>query len=259
MPVDNDLYDRNGKGWWDEDNPLNILHGSMTPGRFAYFSEVLTQRRRLDPTSVRALDIGCGGGFMAEEFARLGCHVVGVDPSAVSIETARRHAVATGLDIDYRVGFGEGLPVADGAFDVAYSCDVLEHVADLGAVMSEVARVLAPSGVFLFDTINRTRTSRLLGIKVMQEWRMTRLIDAALHDWDMFITPAELTEALSRSGLLVEEVVGLGPRSSRPRVLLDFVRANRGSISYGELSRRLDVGRVASTNMSYMGFATKTG
>ena len=94
MPVDNDLYDRHGEGWWDEDNPLNILHGSMTPGRFAYFSEVLTQRRRLDPTGVRALDIGCGGGFMAEEFARLGCHVVGVDPSAVHRDRSspcRRH------------------------------------------------------------------------------------------------------------------------------------------------------------------------
>ena len=259
MPVDNDLYDRHGEGWWDEDNPLNILHGSMTPGRFAYFTAVLTQRRHLDPSSLRALDIGCGGGFMAEEFARLGCDVVGVDPSTVSIGTARRHALAAGLDIDYRVGFGERLPVADGAFDVAYSCDVLEHVADLGAVISEVARVLAPSGLFLFDTINRTRMSRMLGIKVMQEWRMTRFIDAALHDWNMFIKPTELGEALGRSGLQMEEVVGLGPRASRPRVLLDFVRANRGSISYGELSRRLDVGRVKSTSMSYMGFATKTG
>jgi 2-polyprenyl-6-hydroxyphenyl methylase / 3-demethylubiquinone-9 3-methyltransferase len=99
----------------------------------------------------------------------------------------------------------------------------------------------------------------MLGIKVMQEWRMTRFIDAALHDWNMFIKPTELGEVLGRSGLQMEEVVGLGPRASRPRVLLDFVRANRRSISYGELSRRLDVGRVKSTSMSYMGFATKTG
>ncbi len=107
MPIDNEVYNREGEGWWEEDNPLNVLHGSITPGRFAYFREVLTNRLGLDPGDLRALDIGCGGGFLAEEFARLGCQVVGVDPSAVSIETARRHAAATGLDVDYRVGSGE--------------------------------------------------------------------------------------------------------------------------------------------------------
>jgi 2-polyprenyl-6-hydroxyphenyl methylase/3-demethylubiquinone-9 3-methyltransferase len=81
---------------------------------------------------LHALDIGCGGGFLAEEFARRGCRVVGVDPSAVSIETARRHAALSGLDVDYQVGFGERLPVADGEFDLTYCCDVLEHVSDLG-------------------------------------------------------------------------------------------------------------------------------
>ena len=75
---------------------------------------------------MRAIDIGCGCGFLAEEFARLGYQVVGVDPSAVSIETARHHAAGSGLDVDYRVGFGERLPVADGEFDLAYCCDVLE-------------------------------------------------------------------------------------------------------------------------------------
>lgn len=258
MPIDNDVYDRQGEGWWEEDNPLNILHGSLTPGRFAFFREVLT-RLRLEPAGLRALDIGCGGGFLAEEFARLGCQVVGVDPSTVSIETARRHATATDLDVDYRVGSGERLPVADGEFDLAYCCDVLEHVSDLDAVISETARALRPEGIFLFDTINRTVASRLLAIKVMQEWRLTRFIDTAVHDWDMFIKPEELADALRRSGMRMDEVVGLGPRSSKPRVLLNFVRANRGRISYGELSRRLDAGQVASTSLSYMGFATKTG
>lgn len=258
MPIDNDVYDRKGEGWWQEDNPLNILHGSLTPGRFRYFREVLT-RLSLEPAGLRALDIGCGGGFLAEEFARLGCQVVGVDPSSVSIETARRHATTNALDVDYRVGSGERLPVADGEFDLAYCCDVLEHVSDLDAVIGETARALRPGGVFLFDTINRTMASRLLAIKVMQEWRLTRFIDTAVHDWDMFIKPEELADALGRAGLQMDEVVGLGPRSSKPRVLLNFVRANRGRISYGELSRRLDAGQVTNTSLPYMGFATKTG
>ena len=259
MPIDNEVYDREGAGWWEESNPLNILHGSLTPGRFAYFREVLVDRLRLDLAGSRALDIGCGGGFLAEEFARLGCQVVGVDPSTVSIETARRHATATGLDIDYRVGTGERLPVAVGEFHFVYCCDVLEHVSDLDAVISETSRALQPRGIFLFDTINRTRASKLLAIKVVQEWRLTRFVDTAVHDWNMFIKPRELADALGRSGLRLDEVVGLAPRSGKLAVLLNFVRANRGSISYGEFSRRLDAGRVKSTSLSYMGFATKTG
>ena len=141
-PLVDDMYNREGESWWQEDNPLNVLHGSMTPGRFAYFRKVLTNRLGLDLEDLHALDIGCSGGFLAEEFARRGCRVVGVDPSAVSIETARRHAALSGLDVDYRVGFGERLPVADGEFDLTYCCDVLEHVSDLGAVISETARAL---------------------------------------------------------------------------------------------------------------------
>jgi 2-polyprenyl-6-hydroxyphenyl methylase/3-demethylubiquinone-9 3-methyltransferase len=259
MPIDNDVYNREGEGWWEEDNPLNVLHGSITPGRFAYFRGVLTNRLGLDLGDMRALDIGCGGGFLAEEFARLGYRVVGVDPSAVSIETARRHAAASGLDVDYRVGFGERLPVADGEFDLAYCCDVLEHVADLDAVISETERALKPEGFFLFDTINRTLASKLLVIKVAQEWRLTRFIDTNLHDWAMFIKPEDLAATLGRHGLQIGELVGLGPTSSKLVVLLNFVRANRGKISYGELSRRLNVGQVSSTRISYMGFATRIG
>ena len=92
MPIDNEIYDRIGQTWWDEHSPLNLLHGSMTPGRFAYFREVLTHRCNGRAAGLRALDVGCGGGFLAEEFASLGLDVVGVDPSAVSIEAARKRA-----------------------------------------------------------------------------------------------------------------------------------------------------------------------
>jgi 2-polyprenyl-6-hydroxyphenyl methylase / 3-demethylubiquinone-9 3-methyltransferase len=259
MPIDNDVYNREGERWWEEDNPLNLLHGSITPGRFAYFRRVLTDRLGPDFRDLGALDIGCGGGFLAEEFGRLGLRVVGVDPSAVSIETARRHAAANGLDLDYRVGFGERLPVADDEFDLAYCCDVLEHVSELDAVISETARALKPGGLFLFDTINRTLASKLLAIKVMQEWRLTRFTEVTVHEWAMFIKPEELVVTFGRRGLQIGEIVGLGPRSSKPVALLNFIRANRGRITYGELSRRLDAGQVKSTRISYMGFATKTG
>jgi 2-polyprenyl-6-hydroxyphenyl methylase / 3-demethylubiquinone-9 3-methyltransferase len=258
VPVDNDVYDRLGESWWDETSPLNVLHGSITPGRFAYFRDVLTRQLGAEPAGLRALDIGCGGGFLAEEFAALGCQVTGVDPSPVSIGAARTHAAGRGVHIDYLVGAGEELPVPDAAFDVACCCDVLEHVADLDRVISETARVLKPGGLYLFDTINRTLASKLLAIKLMQQWPMTRLTDVAIHDWDMFITPPELAAILERHGLAPGETSGLGARAKPLAVLRSLASARLGRITYGELSRRLDVGQVSSTAVSYMGFATKT-
>jgi len=259
MPIDNDVYERLGRSWWDETSPLNLLHGSFTPGRLAYFRDVLARQLGTGAAGLRVLDIGCGGGFLAEEFAALGYRVTGVDPSAASIATARAHAAGRGLRIDYRVGTGEELPVPHAAFGVACCCDVLEHVADPDRVISETARVLEPGGLYLFDTINRTLASRLIAIKVMQQWRLTRLTDVALHDWDMFIKPAELAGILERHGLVPGEMTGLGSRAKPLATLLGFLSARRGRITYGELSRRLNVGRVSSTAVSYMGFATKTG
>jgi 2-polyprenyl-6-hydroxyphenyl methylase/3-demethylubiquinone-9 3-methyltransferase len=258
VAVDNDVYDRLGESWWDEASPLNVLHGSITPGRFAYFRDVLTRRLGAEVSGLRVLDIGCGGGFLAEEFAALGCQVTGVDPSPVSIGVARAHAAGRGLRIDYRVGVGEDLPVPDAAFGLAYCCDVLEHVSDPDRVIAETARALRPGGLYLFDTVNRTRTSKLLAIKAVQQWRLTRLTDVAIHDWDMFITPAELAAALKRHGLAPGEMTGLGARARPLAVLRGLISARRGRITYGELSRRLDVGQVTSTAISYMGFATKT-
>ena len=257
--VDNDVYDRLGGSWWDETSLLNVLHGSVTPGRFAYFRAVLARQFGTGLSGLRVLDIGCGGGFLAEEFAALGCRVTGVDPSPASVSAARAHAAGRGLHIDYRVGAGEELPAPDNAFSVACCCDVLEHVSDLDRVISETARVLKPGGLYLFDTINRTLASKLLAIKVMQQWPLTRLTDVALHDWDMFITPAELAGVLERHGLTPGEMTGLGTRAGPIAVLRGLISARRGRITYGELSRRLDVGRVGSTAVSYMGFATKTG
>ena len=256
--VDNGVYDRLGESWWDETSPLSLLHGSVTPGRFAYFRAVLARRLGARVAGLRVLDIGCGGGFLAEEFAALGCRVTGIDPSPVSVGAARAHAAGRGLRIDYRAGAGEDLPVPDAAFDVACCCDVLEHVTDVDRVISETARVLEPGGLYLFDTINRTRTSKLLAIKAVQQWRLTRLTDVAFHDWDMFIKPAELAAILERHGLAPGETTGLGARATPLAVLRSLVSARLGRITYGELSRRLDVGQVNSTAISYIGFATKT-
>ncbi|MFE6254141.1 bifunctional 2-polyprenyl-6-hydroxyphenol methylase/3-demethylubiquinol 3-O-methyltransferase UbiG [Agromyces sp. NPDC057865] len=256
MPIDNEVYDRLGAGWWDEDNPLNMLHGSCTPGRMAYFRDVLGRR---GTAGGRTLDIGCGAGFITEELAGLGFTATGIDPSSVAIEAARAHATQGRLAIEYVVGVGEQLPFPDAAFDLVTCCDVLEHVRDLDRVVAETARVLRPGGLYLFDTINRTRLSRLLAIRAMQEWRLTRIVDTSIHEWSMFITPEELEATLDRHGLELGELAGLAPRASWPTIVGALRATRRGRIGYGELSRRLDFGRVESLALSYMGFAVRRG
>jgi 2-polyprenyl-6-hydroxyphenyl methylase/3-demethylubiquinone-9 3-methyltransferase len=94
-------------------------------------------------------------------------------------------------------------------------------------------------------------------VEAMQQWRLTRLTDVAFHDWDMFITPAELAAILNRHGLATIETTGLGARATPLAALRTLASARLGRISYGELSRRLDVGQVSSTAVSSMGFATR--
>jgi 2-polyprenyl-6-hydroxyphenyl methylase/3-demethylubiquinone-9 3-methyltransferase len=205
VPIDNDVYDRMGDSWWDETNPLNVLlwqHHSRPVGLLPGGAHAASGRR-----GCRAAGSGhrLRRGFLAEEFARLGCDVVGVDPSSVSIEAARRHAAANGLEIDYRVGSGEQLPAEDSSFDVVYCCDVLEHVSNLDRVVSETARVMKPGAMYLFDTINRTLTSKVVAIKVMQEWSLTRI---AAGRWS---NPGRVDHAEQRdeTGDLVESPISV--------------------------------------------------
>ena len=258
MAIDNDVYNRIGGTWWEDDNPLVLLHGSMTRGRFEYFRQALGSLDRLPSGDLRppAVDIGCGGGFLAEEFARVGYSVIGVDPSEVSLATARRHAAESGLAIDYRYGTGEALPVEDAAVDLAYCCDVLEHVSDVDRVLTETARVLRPGGVFCFDTLNRTMASKVF-TNLMQEWRLTRIVDFALHDWQMFLPPRDLTARMARRGLRVQQIVGLGPRAAPWTAVAAFVQVRRGRMTYRRASERLNMGRFRSTAIQYMGYALR--
>src|SRR5215207_8697389 len=189
---DNQMYDRLSHTWWEDDGFLNVLKSALNPSRVGYMRRILTEDLGHDPKRLRILDVGCGGGLLAEEFARLGCAVTGVDPSTDSLEVARAHAREGGLDIDYREATGDALPFADGEFPAAYCCDVLEHVDDVGRTLAEIARVLEPGGVFLYDTVNRTLRSKLLMIKLSQEWSATAWAEPDLHEFDMFIRPEEL-------------------------------------------------------------------
>jgi 2-polyprenyl-6-hydroxyphenyl methylase / 3-demethylubiquinone-9 3-methyltransferase len=257
VAVDNEIYNRFADTWWDEDGMLHILKTSLNPARFGYFRRVLTERLRVPIEGKAVLDVGCGGGILAEEFARLGCAVTGVDPSQPSLEVARRHAEREGLDISYRLGTGEHLPVADASFEIVYCCDVLEHVDDVHGVIAEIGRALKPGGVFLYDTINRTVASKLVVIKLMQEWEWSSFVPPHLHDWDRFIKPQELEAIMRLKGLEPQEFVGLVPAENPLRMIKAMRDRKKGRIAYGEFGRRVRVKDGTNTSISYMGYAVK--
>jgi 2-polyprenyl-6-hydroxyphenyl methylase/3-demethylubiquinone-9 3-methyltransferase len=256
MPVDNALYDARTDIWWDETQPLSALKTAINPGRMAYMQGVLEQHG-WSARGRTALDVGCGGGIMAEEVAALGFKVTGVDPSENSLATARRHAAESGLDITYVIAGGESVPYPDASFDLVYCCDVLEHVDEVSRVISEAARVLKPDGIYLYDTINRTAVSRFVMIKLFQEWRATAFMPAQLHDWSSFIKPSELEESLELAGLRQVDSVGLKP-SVNPVGLIRLLRElKRGRITPAEMGRLSPMVISGDRSVLYAGHAMK--
>jgi 2-polyprenyl-6-hydroxyphenyl methylase / 3-demethylubiquinone-9 3-methyltransferase len=254
VPADNEIYDRPGDIWWDEHQPLSAIRTALNPARLEYFARVFAALG-IDPAGKVTVDVGCGGGLLAEEAARLGAQVIGVDPSLGSLAIARAHAEASGLAIDYRAGAGEHLPVDDASADIVYCVDVLEHVQDLDAVVSETARVLKPGGLYLYDTINRTRLSKLVVIKLAQEWAVTACVPANLHDWDQFITPAELRGTLARHHLDHRDIAGMAPGAAPPVLWRAVRQLKRGKISYAEFGRQASFELTRNTWISYIGHA----
>lgn len=173
---------------------------------------------------------------MAEALATRGAQVTGIDPAAASIKAARQHAKGAGLQIGYDVGVGEDLPYDAVGFDAVVCVDVLEHVADLNKVLSEVTRVLRPGGLFLFDTINRNPVARLATITIAED--LLRVLPRGTHDPEMFIKPRELRHALNGAGLVPGPVTGLGPRGINRRLDLTFGPLPLTTILYMGIARK---------------------
>ena len=248
--IDNHFYETLGDAWWAADGPMALLQ-QINPTRAAYFraacARVLQPAGSAGMHGARVLDVGCGGGYLAESFARAGCVVSGVDASSGTIAAARRHAALSGLQVDYRVADACALPYPDGTFDVVVSSDFLEHVSDnLDMVIAEQARVLRRGGLLGFQTVNRTWLARLALIWLAQD--ILRLVPRHLHAYALFVRPAELAACLGRHGLQVAEMHGLVP-ARNPLVSLAGYLAHRqsGGFRLGQTRR-----------IAYIGYATKT-
>ena len=255
--IDNDVYGVQSDQWWQPESPWYQMIVTFDPVRVGYAKKILIERLKIDPKATSALEVGCGGGFMTEEMARMGFASTGVDPSAQILRVAAEHARASGLDIRYRTGVGESLPFEDRAFGAVFCCDVLEHVRDLPKVISEISRVLKPGGVFYYNTLNRTWASLLGAIKVGQVWKRWAFFPPNIHVWRMFIKPGEMKSLLRQNGLEWKEHRGMMPDVPIPRLLGYLRKRARGEWTYGELASRVRMIESRITAVMYMGYGLK--
>jgi len=186
--------------WWDPNGASAMLH-KLNPVRLAYIRDMVDQHFGLDEHDLHplagktALDVGCGAGLLAEPLARLGATVTAVDAAPECIEIAKAHAAGQGLTIDYRAA---GVEAVEGHFDLITAMEVIEHVADPQAFVDELAARLAPDGLLILSTPNKTAWSKLLTITLAEGFGQ---IPKGTHDFDKFIDPETMRGLLAKAGL----------------------------------------------------------
>jgi 2-polyprenyl-6-hydroxyphenyl methylase / 3-demethylubiquinone-9 3-methyltransferase len=211
-PAEVARFDAMARTWWDMAGPMAVLH-KFNPIRLAYIRDAACARFDRNPKHLDSLaglsivDIGCGGGVLSEPLARLGASVTGLDPARTNIEVAKRHAEQGGLAIDYRAATIESV-VADGArFDIVLAMEVIEHVADVEAFVAAACRAVKPGGMLVMATLNRTLKSFALAI-VGAEY-VLRWLPRGTQDWQKFVTPDELADAITGNGLVISDTAGV--------------------------------------------------
>lgn len=195
--------------WWDPKGESAMLH-KLNPVRLAYIRSAI-DRHWADAGAARkplagrsAIDVGCGAGLLTEPLARLGARVTGLDAAAENVAAASAHAEAVGLEIDYRNADIETLERE--TFDLVTSMEVIEHVTDPAAFVAALERALAPGGLMLLSTPNRTAMSRIMLVEAAERLGQ---VPRGTHDWHKFLTPEELTEILVAAGLTVLDTRGI--------------------------------------------------
>ena len=205
-------FSRLADAWWDTRGGFRALH-QLNPVRVAYIRDVLVRHFDLDPSAtlplggLSVIDIGCGGGLVAEALTRLGARLTGIDASAEAVCVAELHAQREGLEVRYRCAAPEDLASDGERFDVVLALEVVEHVADLDRFVHACAALRAPGGVMVFATLNRTLKSLALA-KIGAEY-VLRWLPAGTHDWRKFLRPSELAAILRRHGLDVSDLTGV--------------------------------------------------
>ena len=198
--------------WWDPSGKFKPLH-KFNPVRLTYIRDRVSENFSRDPkgylplSGLRILDIGCGGGLLAEPVARMGATVIGADPSEKNIGIASTHATETGTAVDYRAVTAEQLASAGETFDVVLNMEVVEHVADVGFFMHTCASMVRPGGLMFVATINRTLKARALAIFAAEN--ILRWLPKGTHQYEKLVRPDELEGQLATSGMEIVHRTGV--------------------------------------------------
>jgi len=200
--------------WWDPNGSSAMLH-KLNPVRLAYIRDMIDMHWQADEHGFRplegksALDVGCGVGLLAEPLARLGASVTAVDAAPECIAVAEAHAEGQGLGVVYRA---VGVEAVEGKFDLVTAMEVIEHVADPHEFIHALARRLAPGGLTILSTPNKTAWSKLLTITLAEGFGR---IPKGTHDFDKFIDPDMMRGLLAQAGLEVIDFEGIAMSPTR--------------------------------------------
>jgi 2-polyprenyl-6-hydroxyphenyl methylase/3-demethylubiquinone-9 3-methyltransferase len=225
LPGEVEQFGRLAGDWWDPNGASAMLH-KLNPVRLAYIRDRVDQHWSSDERARRplegksALDVGCGAGLLAEPLARMGAAVTAIDAAPELIDAARAHAAAQGLEIDYRAVPVEEL---DGRFDLVTCLEVIEHVAEPLAFLRSLAARLAPGGLMILSTPNRTAWSKLLTITLAEG---IGSIPKGTHDFGKFIAPERMKALLTDAGLQWLDFEGIAFTPSRGLHLSEDLRLN---------------------------------
>ncbi|HWT99921.1 MAG TPA: bifunctional 2-polyprenyl-6-hydroxyphenol methylase/3-demethylubiquinol 3-O-methyltransferase UbiG [Terriglobales bacterium] len=205
------------EAWWDPHGKFRPLH-RLNPVRVSYILDMIKAHfgsriaigegaETAPLAGLSLLDIGCGGGLLAEPLARLGGQVTGIDASDRNISIARAHAEQTGVKVTYLPCAAEDLVSSPQRFDVVMAMEVIEHVSDPAVFLATAAALMKPNGLLFVATLNRTVKSYALAI-VGAEYVM-RWLPRGTHDWRKFMRPSEIARPLRQSGLTVHNIAGV--------------------------------------------------
>lgn len=205
------FFARISETWWDPTGPFKPLH-KLNPARLGFLRDTFARHYNLPLggntplQGLRILDIGCGGGLVAEPVSNMGAEVLGVDASEKNVKTAAHHARETGASVTYRHATAEQLVEEGQTFDAVINLEVVEHVADVQAYLDACTKLVKPGGIMIVSTINRTARALVFAI-FMAEYVLGWLPKGA-HDWNKFITPDELKGFCRTAGLSPQAASG---------------------------------------------------
>jgi 2-polyprenyl-6-hydroxyphenyl methylase/3-demethylubiquinone-9 3-methyltransferase len=219
-PLEIEKFQSIASRWWDRESEFKPLH-EINPLRVTYIER---QAQGVEGKSI--LDVGCGGGILAEALAQQGARVTGIDMAEMSLKVARLHLHESALEIDYQLSTVEAFAEDNAAqFDIVTCLEMLEHVPDPASVITSAARLLKPDGVLFLSTINRN--PKAFALAILGAEYILRMLPRGTHDYKKFIKPSEMATQLRACGMRVNDISGM---------------------SYKPLSKRYSLGRDIDVN-----------